>query len=209
MDRYLGEALSSVLNQADITCSIVVVDGGSDTPIVLPAEYRGNPAIRLIRSEEPLLVGGGRNLGASVGSAPWLTFLDADDLWPASSRRALLDACVRESADLAVGMVETFHSDEESRRALVGSSVRTALLAGGVLMSRSAWHGVGPFDASLRSGEFIEWYNRFTLSGLTVASIDETVLRRRLHLSSTTANQIHGREDYLEVVRRWMSRKSS
>ncbi len=204
VDRYLAEALDSVSRQG-VECRVVVVDAGSDRPIALPSVPEGL-SVRLVRSDDPLTAGGGRNLGATLGTAQWVTFLDADDLWPDESRKLLLEACESTGADLAVGTVSAFHANEESRRIVNPVGERTALLAGGVLMSRAAWECVGEFDPTLKSGEFIEWYNRFTLSPLTAIEIGAPVLRRRLHLESTTAGQVRDRDDYLKVVRRWMSR---
>jgi glycosyltransferase involved in cell wall biosynthesis len=208
VDRYLGEALDSVFAQ-EVASEVVVVDSGSDRPIRIPAEHAGRPNLRLVRSDAPLTAGGGRNLGAAIGSAPWISFLDADDVWPRGSRRLLLEACRAESADLAVGMMTHFHADEAAKRLALPEGEKKALVAGGILMSRAVWSAVGDFDPGRRSGEFIDWYTRFTLSGRPVASIPDLVLRRRLHLASTTAGQIHSRDDYLEVVRRWMSRNGS
>src|SRR5690606_28120817 len=139
----------------------------------------------------------------------WMGFLDADDVWPAGSRARLLDAAVEAKADFAVGMMTHFHADDAARRIRLPEGERLALLAGGVVVSRSAWDDVGGFDETLRSGEFIEWCNRVRLAGRPEVAIPELVLRRRLHLASTTANQIADRSDYLEVVRRWMSRNDS
>lgn len=205
VDRYLEEAIDSALTQTGVDCRVVVVDAGSVEPVRLVPRHR-HPAVRLIRSDEPLLAGAARNLGADETDAPWLTFLDGDDRWPAGSRRGLVDACTAAPADLAVGMLTAFHADEAARRLRLPEGPRRALVAGGVLLSRHAWEVVGPFDPGLRSGEFIEWHNRFRQAGLSSAEIDDIVLERRVHVDSTTANQIHDRSDYLEVVRRWMSR---
>jgi hypothetical protein len=70
---------------------------------------------------------------------------------------------------------------------------------------------VGPFDPSLRAGEFVDWFVRVVASGARVVDIDDLVLRRRVHLASTTATQARAadRGDYLEVVRRWMKQNGS
>lgn len=206
VDAYLGEALDSVLAERGVTINTVVVDAGSDRPIRLPARFDDVPSIKLIRSETPLTAGGGRNLGAEIGTAPWLTFLDADDVWVADSRRVLISAALADGAELAVGTMEHFHADDAARRLALPEGRRTAFLAGGIVVHREAWNRVGAFDPTLRSGEFVEWLARARHVGLPTTEIDALVLRRRVHLASTTATQIHDRDDYLEVVRRWMSR---
>jgi glycosyltransferase involved in cell wall biosynthesis len=209
VDRYLGDALDSVLSKRTVECTVIVVDAGSDRPIALPERHRGNPNIRLVRSEDPLTAGGARNLGAALGSAPWLSFLDADDLWPPESRAALIEAAVAVGSQFAHGTLVHFHSDAASRdRIALPHDGKDALIAGGVVMSRAVWEAVGQFDQKLRSGEFVEWYNRLVHSGVTAVSIPQPVLQRRLHLESTTAGQLRDRDDYLEVVRRWMNRTS-
>ena len=171
----------------------------------------GDLTVSLIRSETPLTAGGARNLGAAAGSAPWITFLDADDRWGRGSRRALIDACVEGGAALAYGTMIEFHSDEESARRLARSTAaQPARVAGGIVVARSAWQKTGAFDEQLHAGEFVEWFNRFRSSGEQSAAIEALALERRVHLKSTTAGQIGtGRDDYLEVVRRWMNRTSS
>ncbi len=208
IDRYLGDALESVVTQAELSCTVFVVDAGSERPISLPAAFSGRPEIHLLRSDEPLRAGAARNLGCAAGSAEWISFLDADDVWMPGSRRALLDAAVDFSADLAYGTVVHFHADEQSRRLQLPEDGRKALMAGGVVVRRRGWDDVGPFDPALSSGEFIEWHNRFLLAGLREVAVGESVLRRRLHLDSTSARQIGDRDDFLDVVRRWMSRNA-
>lgn len=205
IDRYLAEALLSVRHQA-VACAVTVVDAGSSVPIALPDPFDTDPGVRLVRSEEPLTAGGGRNRGIELGSAPWIAFLDADDVWPASGRRRLIDACKAAGADIAVGTMRTFHSDEASRRLASAEGQRLANIAGGVVVSRISWDRIGPFDPTLSTGEFIDWFLRARAAKVKVVTIPDLVLERRLHLQSTTANQIGDRDDYIRVVRQWMNR---
>ena len=205
LDRYLGEALASVCHQ-DVESVVTVVDAGSLAPITLPHPFDEDPAIRLVRSEAPLTAGGGRNRGVAPGDAPWIAFLDADDVWPATGRRRLIDACATAGADIAVGSMRTFHSDEASRHLVSAEGERQANIAGGVVVSRLGWDRIGPFDPTLASGEFIEWFLRARTAQVKVITIPDVVLERRLHLESTTARQIGDRDDYLRVVRQWMNR---
>jgi N-acetylglucosaminyl-diphospho-decaprenol L-rhamnosyltransferase len=69
----LGDAVASVLQQADVGVAVTVVDNGSTPPAVVAA-----PRVRVIRSETNLGVGGGRNLGVRAGTAPYVCVLDSD-----------------------------------------------------------------------------------------------------------------------------------
>ena len=75
-------------------------------------------------------------------------------------------------------------------------------------MKKEILNRIGIFDASLQSGEFIDWFQRIKLAGIKCGYIDHIVLERRIHGESTTAGQIHDRPDYLKVVRKWMNQKN-
>lgn len=211
VDQYLDEALDSTLDQ-DVESSVVVVDAGSAIPVRLPDRHADRPEVRLLRSEEPLLAGAARTLGAANGTSPWLSFLDADDVWPSGSRRTMLEAAEAAGADVVVGTVEHFASDAASAARLqVREGRRRGALAGGVLLRRGLWERTGPFDPALPAGEFVDWFARVVASGARIIDIPDLALRRRVHLASTTATQA-GHDDrsaYLEVVRRWMRRSGS
>jgi GT2 family glycosyltransferase len=88
----------------------------------------------------------------------------------------------------------------------VPGGIEAALVAGGMLLARADFDRVGPFDEELRAGEFIDWFNRARVAGLTTTTVPVIALRRRVHTASITATQMEARMDYLKVVRRWMSR---
>jgi hypothetical protein len=61
---------------------VVVVDDGSDPPLPPPGDWPALPgaALRLIRHDRPLGGGVARNAGQAAVTAPWMMYLDADDL---------------------------------------------------------------------------------------------------------------------------------
>ncbi len=204
---YLDAAIGSVFAQEGIAPRLIIVDAGSDIPVMLSAPWKTDARITLIRSETGLNAGGGRNLGCTMLESDFLTFLDADDLWPPARSRHLIEQLTRTGSDMTLGQVEHFsESDAESLH--VPAGLRPAYLAGGTLLTRSAWECVGPYKAELRTGEYIDWYNRFTALGLKESVIGHITLRRRVHARSTTATQTDDRSEYLKVVREWMNRNA-
>ncbi len=202
---YMEEAIDSVFDQIDAAPRLIVVDAGSDVPVVLPPRYRSHPHVALIRSETGLNAGGARNLGVRSGDAGYLAFLDADDRWPATRTRDLVAALRSSGGDAALGQVRHFAAPGPMSLH-VPAELRPAYAAGGLLLPWATWRRVGPFDAELRTGEFIEWYTRFQGLGLKETVIDTVTLERRVHAASTTATQRIDRSEYLKVVRAWMNR---
>lgn len=203
---YLEEAVDSVLVQEGVLPSLVIVDAGSDKPVELPPKYGSDPRVTFIRSETGLNAGGARNLGSDAGDCGYLSFLDADDIWPANRCELLIRALNASGADIALGQVKHF-ADRKMVELRVPSGLRPAYLAGGTLMPRATWRRVGPYKAELRTGEFIDWYNRFRVLNLKASVIGDITLHRRVHNRSTTATQRDDRSEYLKVVREWMNRK--
>lgn len=204
---YLDAAIASVFEQEAIAPRLIVVDAGSDIPVTLSHPWKTDPRITLLRSDTGLNAGGGRNLGCTALASDFLTFLDADDLWPADRTRLLCAELVQSGSDMTLGQVQHF-ADNDAHDLHVPTGLRPAYVAGGTLLTRAAWERVGPFNAELRTGEYIDWYNRFTILGLTESVIENVTLLRRVHPQSTTATQTDDRSEYLKVVRQWMSRNT-
>lgn len=78
-DRYVCEAVDSVLEQTYEPIEVIVIDDGSedDTEMVLRKYGDG---IRYIRKSNGG-VSSARNVGLESARGEWLAFLDADDVW--------------------------------------------------------------------------------------------------------------------------------
>lgn len=79
--RYLEEAILSVLRQSGNRVEILVVDDGStdETPQIAGAYARRYSNVRLIRTEN-MGVAHARNVGIKAASGVYIAFLDADDV---------------------------------------------------------------------------------------------------------------------------------
>ena len=88
----LAGVLDVVLGQEEVDLELIVVDDGSTdaTPEILAA--RRDPRVRVLRNEVNRGVARARNRGIAEARAPWVAFLDDDDLWAPRKLRAQLDA---------------------------------------------------------------------------------------------------------------------
>ncbi len=85
---FIGEAIDSALAQEDVATEIILVDGASSDDTVCVAR-RHAPHVRII-SEPDRGVSDARNKGIAIARAPWIAFLDADDIWKAEKLRLQL-----------------------------------------------------------------------------------------------------------------------
>ena len=97
--------------------SVVVVDDGSTGRT--PGELRAlqDERVRVLRLPRPEGVSAARNLGLVHVTAPWVAFLDDDDVWAPSHLSAMLDAIrVSELDPERVGLVFSGHLDVDADR---------------------------------------------------------------------------------------------
>ena len=78
-ERYLAEALQSILNQTLPPCEIILVDGQStDRTAEIARSFAG---LRYLCQQDQGLANA-RNLGIAAAQGELVAFLDHDDLWP-------------------------------------------------------------------------------------------------------------------------------
>lgn len=163
-EKYVGEAIDSVLSQTVQPLELIVVDDGSTdrTPDIVRSF---GDRLTYIRQDNagPAKA---RNRGISVSHGEYLSFLDADDLWvPDKTQRQLEVFRVDESLEYCIGGMENFTSTQlgESFREPEGSRVK-GVIDGytpiTLLVRRSFLERVGPFDPRFAETEDWEWFVR-------------------------------------------------
>ena len=78
---YVQKTVESVLRQTFVDYELIIIDNGSsDGSSEIVAGFT-DPRIRTVRLEENVGVSNARNKGVELSTAPYVTFLDADDWW--------------------------------------------------------------------------------------------------------------------------------
>jgi glycosyltransferase involved in cell wall biosynthesis len=207
-ERYLGEALESVLGQVPAAESVIVVDDGSTDGSAAVARSFGK-RVQLLQTP-PRGAGAARNSGISRLTSPVIGFLDADDLWLPGALASLSAPFASPDVELVRGHVEEFVStDVDPRHApKPATAVSTpGHLVGAVLLTRRSMQRVGPFREDLRVGEFVDWSARAAEAGVREVEVDAVVLRRRLHATNTGRQDPSARADLTRVVRDALRRR--
>lgn len=198
--HLLQHALESLHHQG-VSVDVIVVDDGN-VPAVEVLDGNVEETVMSIRVTR-LAVNGGisraRNTGLTQCGGDAVIFLDADDELQPGALRELVSALEAHDADAAFGFVEEFGTDISPDRA-ARAAAKPAMLAGSTLMRRSSLAALGPFDESLRVGEFIDLMARAKRQEWNVVPVHTPVLRRRIH--DRNASWTGGSADFLRVVRR-------
>lgn len=208
--RYIGQAIESILGQSLPPTEVVVVDDGSADDTAAIAESFGAP-VRLLR-QPATGPAAARNRAIAALSGELVALLDADDLWPPDSlarRHAALAA--DPAADICFGAMVQFISpelpQEEKRRLVVDDRPQPGWTSSAMLCRRSVFDRFGLLPEHRRAGDFLEWLLAARAGGARIVTIDEVVLRRRLHLSNLTRREPEANADYVAIVRAELARK--
>lgn len=187
--RYLADAIGSVLLQTGIPTEVWIVDDGStdESSLVADRMIQQSTHIPMHLLRQPNLgAAAARNAGAAHGTGEFLAFLDADDLWTEGRLSAMLAAfTVDPSLQVVFGYVEQFISpelDEASRQKLIcPTEPQPGYHPGGMVIRRSAFMKLGGFNDRWKRGEVVDWYARIREHQLHECLIPQVVFRRRLH----------------------------
>jgi glycosyltransferase involved in cell wall biosynthesis len=209
-ERYVTEAVESLLRQELPPFEVIVVDDGStDTGPDLVAAW--GPPVKLVRQPRGG-VGAARNRGVREATGEALAFLDADDVAP-PRRLAVQARALEQDRDLdgVIGAIEEFASPGTDGCASAGQRgprpSRVGRHAGSLLIWRTSFLRVGEFDESTDRAEAIDWFARAAEIGLRLGVVSEVVLRRRLH-DASHGMRSHGKEsDYLRALHASMKRR--
>lgn len=207
--QYLSEAIESALGQTYKPVEVIVVDDGStDGSRDVASRY---DSVRVFRQDHGGL-GAARNAAIARASGEYLSFLDADDVWlPGKLDLQLRALAADPSADMVFGHVEEFISpelDEATRRNLrCHEGPMAGMFAGTMIVRRSSYDRVGPFETGWQVGEFVDWYARAKERGLRSLVLPEIVLRRRLHKSNMGVRLRDSRADYARILKASLDRR--
>jgi len=211
-ERYLAEALNSILAQTYRSLEIIVADDGStDATAALVASYGDRVRYVWQPNTGPAAA---RNLGLSVVQGELVAFLDQDDLWhPEKLERQTarfvpgleLDACVTHVQPFWIP--ELRHAASQSRdhrltRALPG------YLTGTLLARPSLFETVGLFDTALRYGDAMDWFLRAADHGVTIELLPDVLMYHRIHHNNFS--RLHASasgNEFLHILKQSLDRR--
>ncbi len=209
-EKYLAEAIESVLSQTLKPTEIIVVDDGStDKSVEVARQFE--PLVRII-SQANKGVGAARNVGIQETSGDFLAFLDADDFWTENKLEIQLSYLENNpKTDMVFGYVEQFISSElpDEHKSNLKSELdkMQGFVAGAMLIKKTTFLKAGFFNEKLELGEFIDWFSRAKDLGLTFQVLNEIVLKRRIHTSNMGIYKKQHLKDYTTLLRTALARK--
>lgn len=206
-ERYLGEALASILAQSYRPLEVIVADDGSNDRTVSLAATYGEP-VRVV-TQATAGPAATRNLGWRAARGDLIAFLDADDRWH-PDKLALQVARFDARRELAVSVthIRNFWIPElAAEAARLDGDARTHPMPGYVTMTmmarRSTFETVGPFDESLWHTDAADWFLRAAHHGAEIELLPAVLVDHRMH--HTNLSRRYGpaaRGEFVRLVKR-------
>ncbi|MGH7886106.1 MAG: glycosyltransferase family 2 protein, partial [Thermodesulfobacteriota bacterium] len=203
-EKYLGEAVESVLEQTYKPMEIIVVnDGSTDQSEKVAKNYLEH--IKYFYQNN-FGIGAARNKGIELSTGEYLSFLDSDDIWVKDKLKIQIESLNSdESIDAVFGHVKQFLSPEIledlKKKYKCPQSPMPGRLASTILIRKSNFLIVGHFTNNKSLGADLDWYLRAEEKRLKIMMLDTVLLKRRIHNSNTGILQRDNRTDYVKHLK--------
>jgi glycosyltransferase involved in cell wall biosynthesis len=215
-ERFIAEAIQSIVDQTFGPCELVVVDDGStDRTGEIVSEFEGKLPIRRVRHEKPRGIAPSMNDGVRNASGRFITFLDHDDSWMPDFVETQI-AALRDHPE--TGMVHSdFQTIDANGRVLEakvsvdrGRGMRPSgrvfrelfmdsfIVGNSVMIRKECFDRLGMFDESLRWGDYHMWLR--IARHYNVDYVDRVLTRYRQHSTQSTRTVAPGRATGEESV---------
>ena len=208
--KYLAQAIDSVLAQTCAAVQVIVVNDGSTDHTDAVIEQYGDRVESLHQSNAGVSVA--RNRGVEASGGELISFLDADDrLHPEKLARQLAAFADQDELELCDSCSEYFWSEELTQEQL-DAEVRyhqaywKQRLPGHIstwLLRRELFERVGGFQPGMRFSEDIDWRTRAADAQAREYRLDEVLSYRRIHQDNVTARdraqQLEGLADTMKA----------
>ena len=183
-ERYLAEAIESVLSQDWKPLEIVVVDDGSEDRSAIIAESFG-PPVRCVRRPHGGLAAA-RNAAVAEARGQFIAFLDADDLFTPGSLAVRMAAFQNDpSTEAVLGRYLAFHSpelnDQQQARFVLTKEPQRGHVGGTTIFRAEVFNRVGQFNELLTSGPDLDWFIRAKDQEISMRYLSDIVSHRRIH----------------------------
>lgn len=209
-ERYLEQAIQSVVKQSYPPLEIIVIDDGSE-----------DGSARIAKRHEPLLrysyqkhmgLSAAKNRGIELAKGQYFAWLDSDDVWEVDKLDLQMKAFENHpDVEIVFGHMQHFFSpelDEESRKKI---RLKTESMPGyspcALLVKREAFFKVGLFELKWELGQDIHWFLRAREKGLKTLMLPDLVFRRRIHANNIGRTRQQFRHHYIQIIKESMDRR--
>lgn len=208
-ERFLREAVQSVLDQGHSPVEIIVVDDGSTDDTATVARRLPDTVSYLHQTNQGPAAA--RNRGIEHAQGKLLAFADADDLWPANKLELQLPYLLQDAKiDIVLGLIQQLRLSETvngETHAEEFAEPAFSVNLGSAIIRKSVFERVGLFDETMRYSEDVDWFMRAREAGAEIKTIDAVTLLYRQHEQNMTRGKSTSELNVLKALKRSLDRR--
>jgi len=209
-ERYLGEALESILKQTYRSREVIVVDDGSTDATATVVDKFGEQVCYFKQPNQGAAAA--RNLGFAAAKGEFVAFLDADDLWhPEKLARQMARFEARPALDYCFAHVQNFWESVEEQQKFADHRIAKPLPGYStctLLTRRSLFATVGQFNTTISHADDTDWFLRASEIGAVMEMLSDVLLYRRLHHANISrVRAANSRDQYLHMIKNTLDRR--
>ena len=196
-EKFIGNAIKSVLNQTYKKCELIIVDDGSTDSSCKVVENYLDDKVRLVKNTYNKGIAKTMNKGIKVSTGDFIAFLDQDDTWHPRKLELQLQKFMNESDNLGlVGCGMIFIENDKCRgvfrlndeksdqtRILTKIFLTSTNSASIMMLKRDCLKKVGLFDESLIAWGDFEMVFRVA-KFYKVGYVNRLLVKKRVHPES-------------------------
>jgi glycosyltransferase involved in cell wall biosynthesis len=208
-ERFLREAVESVLAQNYSPIEIIIVDDGSTDGTRAVAQTLPEIVCYLHQTNQGPAAA--RNRGIEHAQGSLIAFADADDLWPRAKLELQLPYLLDDPAiEIVMGRIQQVLSScavNGETQAQTFAEPTFSVNLGSVVIRKSVFERVGLFDATMRYSEDVDWFMRAREAGVAIMTIDAVTLFYRQHDANMTRGKNASELNILKTLKRSLDRR--
>lgn len=210
--RFLTGALNSVVGQTFSNWVAVIVNNFSqDNTVELVEAYR-DPRIRVVNFANHGVIAASRNQGIALTQAPYIAFLDSDDIWYPEKLHKCLDK-LAEGYDVVCHAEKWVGPSEWTREVCYGPEVKASydqllyegncLSTSAVVVKRTLVDEVGGFSLAPEfiTGEDYEFWLKLARGGARIGFVNDMLGEYLIHEGNQSGAVLRNMEAVRAVIR--------
>lgn len=208
-ERFLREAVQSVLDQKYSPVEIIIVDDGSTDGTATVARSLGETVRYLHQTNQGPAAA--RNRGIEHAQGSLIAFADADDLWPSKKLELQLPYLINDPAiEIVMGRIQQVRLSKTvngQTQAEEFDEPAFSVNLGSAVIRKSVFERVGLFDETMRYSEDVDWFMRAREAGAAIVTIDAVTLLYRQHEENMTRGKSTSELNVLKALKRSLDRR--
>lgn len=207
---YIREAIDSALRQSYENYEIVIIDDGSTDDSAKISKSYGDRVQYFHQDNQG--ASASKNIGVELARGEFISFLDSDDLWvPNKLQLQMMHFSEFPSVDILHGHARQFVdpdlTPDERAQLYCPTEPMSAPVSGTMLLKKNTFERVGGYRTDLLVGIDIEWHLRAKNLGLSIVTLSDILLHRRIHKTNSGTTHRSNRQQHLSILKEHIDRQ--